>query len=40
MTVEIGGAAAVGSCRDPAGLPAGAGAHARLAPERCVRVGA
>ena len=40
VTVEIGGAAAVGSCHDPAGLPVGAAAEVRLAAGRCVPVGA
>jgi ABC-type sulfate/molybdate transport systems ATPase subunit len=40
VTVEIDGATAVGSCHDPAGLPLGAAAEARLATDRCVPVGA
>jgi ABC-type nitrate/sulfonate/bicarbonate transport system ATPase subunit len=38
VTVALDGSTAVGSCRDPAGLRAGAGAVVRLARERCVRV--
>lgn len=38
VTVELDGATAVGSCREPAGLPVGARVQVRLAAERCVPV--